>query len=84
MTIVFFLFIFVFSRLYFCFYFLASDPLFGCREVCTPAVVVSKEKQKENIIVCQNLPQKILAQHFCFKKFIIGNSHGRAQWLQEC
>lgn len=30
----------------FCFYFLASGPLFGYREVCTPVAVVSREKQK--------------------------------------
>lgn len=32
--------------IYFCSYFLASDPLFGCREVCTPVVVVSGEGKK--------------------------------------
>lgn len=33
--------------IYFCSYFLASDPLFGCREVCTPAVVVSGGKKSK-------------------------------------
>lgn len=32
--------------IYFYSYFLASDPLYGCREVCTLVVVVSREKQK--------------------------------------
>lgn len=60
------------SYIYFCFYFLASDPLSGYRSLHSCCCSVWRET-KVNIIMNQKLPKKSLTEQFCFRGFIPGN-----------